>query len=233
MELILVIIELIIADLILGGDNAIVISMATKSLPEELKLKASIYGALAAIVLRVVFIFIVIKFGELHLIFINLLAGLLLIKVALDLIGDGEEDHNVSQPRNLISAIKTIVIADAIMSFDNAVVIASIVSATGFSNGVQTILVICALLVSFPIIIFGAQILTKVIDKYNFVVYIFGILLIHIGVELMMHDSIFNRIHIIIGENAEVFGAWIISLIIFAVAWFFTTRKQVVEATEQ
>ncbi len=226
MDLLFTIIELIIADLILGGDNAIVISMATKNLPENLKLKASIYGALVAIVLRVVFIFVVIKFGEMHIIFINILAGLLLVKVAIDLIGNGEEEHNVSQSTNILNAIKSIVIADAVMSFDNAVVIASIVAATGYSDLAQGVLVVCALLVSFPIIIFGAQILTKVIDKFSFVIYIFGVLLIHIGVELVMKDAIFGRMGIEFGPNLEAIGAWVIALIIFAIVWFVESKRK-------
>lgn len=220
MELLLVVIELIVADLILGGDNAVVISMATQKLPANLQFKASIYGALVAIVLRVIFILIVIKFGELHISFINIVAGLLLIKVAFDLIANQPEEHQVSQSSNLFNAIKSIVIADAVMSFDNAVVIASIVGSTGFSQIAQVALVISALLVSFPIIIFGARVLTKVIDKYNFVVYIFGVLLIHIAVELIIKDHIFTNLNVNINHSAEMIGAWIISLLLFGVIWY-------------
>lgn len=220
MELLLVIIELIAADLILGGDNAVVISMATKNLPTDLQLKASMYGALAAIGLRVIFIIVVIKFGEMHISLLNIVAGVLLIKVAYDLITNEPEEHQVSQSSSLIKAIKSIVIADAVMSFDNAVVIASIVGSTGYSHLAQLVLVVCALLVSFPIIIFGAQILTKVIEKYNFVVYIFGVLLIHIAIELIIKDHIFAGINLHISHGVELFGAWILSFVIFAVVWY-------------
>lgn len=232
MELLLVIIELIIADLILGGDNAIVISMATKSLPQELKLKASLYGALAAIALRVIFIVIILLFGEQHIMLLNLVAGLLLIKVAVDLVSPEEEEVEVEQSKSMLKAIKSIVIADAVMSFDNAIVIASIVAATTFSTSIQLILIVCALLVSFPIIIFGASILSKVIEKYSIVVYFFGILLIHIGVELIIKDTLFAKYDVDAITSIHGYQAWVIALIIFGLIWIklrLATKKSEIE----
>lgn len=232
MELLLVIIELIIADLILGGDNAIVISMATKSLPQELKLKASLYGALAAIALRIIFIVIILLFGEQHIILLNLVAGLLLIKVAVDLVSPEEVEVEVEQSKSMLKAIKSIVIADAVMSFDNAIVIASIVAATTFSTSIQLILIVCALLVSFPIIIFGASILSKVIEKYSIVVYFFGILLIHIGVELIIKDTLFAKYDVDAITSIHGYQAWVIALIIFGLIWIklrLTAKKSEIE----
>lgn len=226
MELLLVIVELIVADLILGGDNAVVISMATKNLPQDMKLKASMYGALFAIILRVIFILIILIFGEQHIILLNILAGCLLIKVAFDLISPEEEEVNVSDSKSLIKAIKSIVIADAVMSFDNAIVIASIVAATTFSIQLQVILIICALLVSFPIIIFGASILSKVIEKYSFVVYFFGILLIHIAVELIIKDTLFVKYDIDAISTIHGLQVWAIALAIFAVVWFGASKRE-------
>ncbi len=219
MELLLVIVELIIADLILGGDNAVVISMATKNLPQEMKLKASMYGALFAIILRVIFILIILIFGEQHIILLNIFAGLLLIKVAADLVSTEEEEVDVKQSKSLAKAIKSIVIADAVMSFDNAIVIASIVAATTFSIQLQVVLIICALLVSFPIIIFGASILSKIIDKYSFVVYFFGILLIHIAVELIIKDTLFAKYNIDAISNIHGYQVWVVAIIIFGLIW--------------
>ncbi len=228
MELLLVIIELIIADLILGGDNAIVISMATKNLPQELKLRASLYGALFAIILRVVFILIILLFGEQHIILLNIAAACLLIKVAFDMVANDEEEPELDGATNLAKAVRSIVIADAVMSFDNAIVIASIVASTTFGMGVQLGLIVCALLVSFPIIIFGASILSKVIDKFNFVIYFFGILLIHIGVELFVKDTIFSKYDISAISHIHGVQVWIISLIIFVIGLLVikTTSKQ-------
>ncbi len=226
MDLFIIILELIIADLILGGDNAIVISMATKNLPDEFRLKASLYGAALAILLRVVFIVLIMIFGEMHLILINLLAGLLLIKVAIDMINPKEEEHNVDASSNFAQAVKTIVIADAVMSFDNAIVIASIAQSAPVTNFMQIILVIGALLISFPIILFGARILTTIIDKFYFVVYIFGVMLIHIGLELISKDALFENLHFHLNANYESIMMWAFSVIITLVSIYLFKRSQ-------
>ncbi len=217
MELLAVIIELIVADLILGGDNAIVISMATKNLPSKLRLKASVYGAIAAILLRILFIILIIIFGEMHIILLNLIAGLLLIKVAIDMIVPKDEHINVEQSNDLLRAIKTIVIADAVMSFDNAIVIATIAEKAPVGTAGELILIVSALFVSFPIILFGAQILSKVIDKFKFVIYLFGLLLINIGVELAIKDSIFANFKFAFVQHNEKIFTWLIALIIFGI----------------
>lgn len=228
MEVLLVILELVVADLILGGDNAIVISMAIKNLPEEYKTKASLYGAFFAIILRVFFILLIIFFGEMHIILLNIIAGLLLIKVAIDMMSDEEENHEIDASSSFVHAVKTIVVADAVMSFDNAIVIASIAERAPVSQGLEIILIIGALLISFPIILFGAKLLTAIIEKFNFIVYIFGIMLIHIGIELMSGDSIFTNIHIAFIENHEFIIFWLLSLVIFFVSYRLLNRKQAI-----
>ncbi len=226
MEILLIILELAIADLILGGDNAIVISMATKNLPTEYKLKASVWGAIFAIILRVVFIAIIIIFGEMHIMFINIIAGLLLVKVAIDMMSPGEEEHDVDASTSFIHAVKTIVVADAVMSFDNAIVIASIAERAPVGNFVEMLLIIGALLISFPIILFGARILTSVIEKFSVIVYIFGIMLIHIGIELIVEDRLFSNLHVSLIENHQFYALWIVSLVIFAITYFIFKQKQ-------
>lgn len=225
MSLLLVIIELIFVDLILGGDNAIVISMATKDLPKELQLKASVYGAMAAIALRIVFIILVIYFGEKHIILLNLLAGLLLIKVAIDMLKPQKEEHNVKSSKNLMNAVKTIVVADAVMSFDNAIVIASVAEKANVGTTTEIVLIITALLFSFPIILFGAQLLSKVIEKFKVIIYIFGLMLIHIGVELASKDHLFTKTEFKIASGSESALIWLIAIIIFIITLFIYQKK--------
>lgn len=225
MSLLLVIIELIFVDLILGGDNAIVISMATKDLPKELQLKASVYGAMAAIALRIVFIILVIYFGEKHIILLNLLAGLLFIKVAIDMLKPQKEEHNVKSSKNLMNAVKTIVVADAVMSFDNAIVIASVAEKANVGTTTEIVLIITALLFSFPIILFGAQLLSKVIEKFKVIIYIFGLMLIHIGVELASKDHLFTKTEFKIASGSESALIWLIAIIIFIITLFIYQKK--------
>ncbi len=225
MDLLLVIVELIFADLILGGDNAVVISMATKNLPSKLRLKASIYGAFFAILLRVIFIVIIIIFGEQHIIFLNIIAGLLLIKVAIDMMLPADEVVHVTSSSNLLRAIKTIVLADAIMSFDNAIVIATIAEKAQVSSQLEILLIVCALFVSFPIILFGATLLSKVIDKFKVIVYLFGLILIHIGVELASKDTLFAKIDYEINSTTEFFLLWLIAIVIFSIVVLINRKK--------
>lgn len=217
MDLLIIIFELILADLILGGDNAVVISMATKDLPKELRLKGSLYGALAAILLRVAFIMIVLKFGEMHIMVLNIIAGGFLVKIAFDLIAPGNEEHNIKGSSNLREAVKTIVIADAVMSFDNAVVIASIAEKAQVSHAIQLLLIVSALLISFPIVLFGARLLTTIIEKYSVIVYFFGLILIHVGLELISQDSIFSLLHIHAKHSLVFILLWVSSFIILGV----------------
>lgn len=226
MDLVLIVVELIIADLVLGGDNAVVISLATKSLPQELKLKASLLGALFAIILRVIFVLIILVFGEKHIMFLNVIAGALLIKIAYDLLKNDDESHNIEGGSTLISAVKTIVIADAVMSFDNAVVIASIAIGAPVDQIGQILLIVAALLVSFPIILFGAQLLTKVIEKFSFVVYLCGLLLIHIGVMLIANDHIFSILDVRIITNLSLSSGWIISILLLMISFLLINRKE-------
>lgn len=226
MDLVLIIIELILVDLILGGDNAIVISMATKDLPKEIQLKASIYGAIVAICLRIVFIILVIYFGEKHIMFLNLIAGLLLIKVAIDMLKpQNEQEHQVQNSNNLMGAIKTIVIADAVMSFDNAIVIASVAEKANVSSVVEIALIVLALLFSFPVILFGAQILSKVIERFKVIIYVFGLLLIHIGVELLSKDHVFTKINLELPGGVEASLIWLVAIIIFIATLFINQNK--------
>lgn len=215
MELLLIIIELAVADLILGGDNAIVISMATKNLPEKFKLKASVYGAFFAIILRVVFILIIIAFGEMHIMLLNIFAGILLIKIASDMMSSEEEVPEIETSASFAKAVKTIVVADAVMSLDNAIVIASIAEQAPVGQVTEIVLIVFALLISFPIILFGARILTKIIEKFRLIVYVFGLMLIHIGVVLASEDKLFERMQLAIVDEATNTSLWIVAVLLF------------------
>lgn len=229
MDLVLVVIELILADLVLGGDNAIVISLVTKNLQEDMRLKASLYGAMCAILLRIVFIVLVVLFGEQHIAFLNIIAGAFLVNIAIDLICPKEESHDIKASTNLKQAVKTIVIADAVMSFDNAVVIASIVQKANVSLGSEIILIAFALLVSFPIILFGARLLTKIIEKFSIIVYICGFVIIHIGIELASNDSLFNFLQLQIGDVVEFCTLWALTIIVFGLTITYIKRAREME----
>ena len=162
--------QVILIDLALGGDNSIVIGMAAKNLPPHLQKRAIIYGTIGAIVLRFTLAFIV--SWLFHIPFLKTVGGILLIGIGIKLIGarNEEEDVKVEAKDSLWAAVRTIILADALMSLDNVL---GIVGVTGNHWG----LLIFGMLISVPIIIFGSTIVVKVMNKVPILMYIGGAIL--------------------------------------------------------
>lgn len=162
--------QVLLIDLALGGDNSIVIGMAAKNLPPHLQKRAIIYGTIGAIVLRFTLAFIV--SWLFHIPFLKTVGGILLIGIGIKLIGarNEEEDVKVEAKDSLWAAVRTIILADALMSLDNVL---GIVGVTGNHWG----LLIFGMLISVPIIIFGSTIVVKVMNKFPILMYIGGAIL--------------------------------------------------------
>ena len=162
--------QVILIDLALGGDNSIVIGMAAKNLPPHLQKRAIIYGTIGAIVLRFTLAFIV--SWLFHIPFLKTVGGILLIGIGIKLIGarNEEEDVKVEAKDSLWAAVRTSILADALMSLDNVL---GIVGVTGNHWG----LLIFGMLISVPIIIFGSTIVVKVMNKFPILMYIGGAIL--------------------------------------------------------
>ena len=175
------IIQIIAIDIILGGDNAIVIALACKNLPEKKRKLGILYGALGAITLRVIMVFF--ATGLLLIPAVKIVGGLLLIWIGIKLILDNQKNHdiNVKQESNLFAAIKTIIIADFVMSLDNSVAIAAA------ANG-DISLVIFGLLLSVPIIIWGSSLILTLIDRYPIIIYLGSALIGWIGGDMIRSD---------------------------------------------
>ena len=175
------ILQIIAIDLVLGGDNAIVIALACKNLPEKQRKLGIFYGALGAIILRVLMVF----FASALLLIsgLKIIGGILLFWIGIKLILDSNKENslNVNQENNLLGAIKTIIIADFVMSLDNSVAIA------GAADG-NIYLVIFGLLLSVPIIIWGSSIILKLIDKYPIIIYLGSALLGWIAGDMIQTD---------------------------------------------
>ena len=175
------ILQIIAIDIILGGDNAIVIALACKNLPEKQRKLGIFYGALGAIVLRVIMVFFATTL--LMISGLKIIGGLLLFWIAVKLILDSDRTNtiNINQEKNLFSAIKTIIIADFIMSLDNSVAIAAA------ANG-NMYLVVFGLLLSIPIIIWGSSLILKFIDRYPIIIYLGSALLGWIAGDMIQTD---------------------------------------------
>jgi YjbE family integral membrane protein len=173
-------IKIVWINIILSGDNAVVIALAARSLPQEQQKKAVFFGSGAAVVLRIALT--VVAAALLQMSFLQIVGGLLLLWIGVQLLGDeeGGEGH-VKQNGSLLAAIKTILIADLVMSLDNVIAVAA--AAKG-----SMLLLILGLAISIPLVIFGSTLMIKLMERFPIIV-VFGAGLIGwVGGETIASD---------------------------------------------
>lgn len=178
--------QIIMIDILLGGDNAVVIALACRQLPVHLRLKGILWGTAGAIVLRVVLIAFALTLLQVP--FLKLVGAVLLLWIGVKLLlPQDEEGHNSIQASDkLWAAVKTVIIADLVMSIDNVIAIAG--AATGAGGQHQLPLVIFGLLVSVPIIIWGSQLVLKLMDRFPVIITVGGMLLGWIAGTMALSD---------------------------------------------
>ena len=182
--------QIILIDILLGGDNAVVIALACRKLPPNLRTKGILWGTAGAIVLRVVLIFFALTLLKLP--FLKLVGGVLLLWIGIKLlIPEAEDDHaKMEASDKLWGAVKTVIIADFVMSLDNVIAIAG--AAEGAGGQHQMPLVIFGLLVSLPIIVWGSQLVIKLMDKFPIVITLGAMLLGWIAGTMLVTDPALN-----------------------------------------
>ena len=154
--------QIIMIDILLGGDNAVVIALACRNLPAKQRTQGIIYGTIGAIVLRVVLI--AFALALLAIPYLKIVGAILLLWIGVKLLqSDDESDHNINSSDKLWAAVKTVIVADLVMSVDNVLAIAG--AAQGAGQQHQLPLVIFGLLVSIPIIVWGSQIVLKLMAR--------------------------------------------------------------------
>lgn len=163
-----VVLQIIIIDLLLGGDNAVVIALACRNLHPNQRRKGIIWGTAGAIILRVILVAFAVVMLQIP--FLKLVGGILLLWIGYKLmVQEDEEEHNLNAPDKLFAAIKTIIIADIVMSLDNVLAIAG--AAGQVDNTAHQIgYVIFGLIVSIPIIVAGSRIVLYLIDRFPIIV---------------------------------------------------------------
>jgi YjbE family integral membrane protein len=173
--------QIILIDILLGGDNAVVIALACRRLPEAQRNKAIIGGALGAILLRIVLIFFALQL--LNLPYLKLVGAVLLLWIGIKLMLPEDEDEHtdLKASSKLLGAIWTIIVADALMSLDNVVAVA------GASHG-QLELVVFGILVSIPIIIWGSKLVLRLMERFPVVIKLGAALLGWIAGEMAVTD---------------------------------------------
>ena len=168
--------QIIMIDILLGGDNAVVIALACRKLPPGLRTRGILWGTAGAIVLRVVLIFFALALLAIP--FLKLVGAALLVWIGIKLLlPEHDDEHGSIQASDkLWAAVKTVIVADLVMSVDNVIAIAGAAQASGNADH-QMPLVIFGLLVSIPIIVWGSQLVIKLMDRFPAIIIAGGMLL--------------------------------------------------------
>ncbi|MDR2240613.1 MAG: TerC family protein [Zoogloeaceae bacterium] len=176
------VLQIIAIDILLGGDNAIVIALACRRLPEAQRRLGIFWGVIGAIGLRIVLIFFALQLLAIP--FLKIVGGALLLWIGVKLLQpDDEEEHGeIEGSTHLIGAIRTVIIADAVMSLDNVVAVAA--AAKG-----HLMLVIFGILVSVPIVVWGSKFVLKLMDRLPIVITFGGALLGWIAGDMLLGDA--------------------------------------------
>ena len=176
--------QIIAIDLLLSGDNAVVIALACRNLPPEQRRKGIMFGVGGAIGLRIVLTFFAVSLLSLP--YLKLVGAFLLVWIGIKLIMP-EEEHspdNIKADTRLFGAIKTIIIADFVMSLDNVLGVAA--AAKG-----NVSLLVFGLLISIPLIAWSSQLVLKLIDRFPFIIYAGGALLGYVAGEMLVSEALF------------------------------------------
>jgi YjbE family integral membrane protein len=173
---------IILIDLVLAGDNAIVIALAARNLPRDLQKKAILWGTFGAIAVRTLMTLIVVWLLKLPGLLV--LGGLLLIPIALKLLTEDKsgDEHELSKVTGFWGAMRTIIIADALMGLDNVLAVA------GAAHG-NFVLVVLGLLISVPIVVWGSTIILKLVERYPVVIYIGAGALLWTAAKMILHEK--------------------------------------------
>jgi YjbE family integral membrane protein len=222
-SLLLQLVEIAWINILLSGDNAVVIALACRSLPVDKRRWGILIGAGAAVFLRVFFTAIVVTLLDLP--WLKLVGGLLLLWISINLVIDEQDEHSVKASSTIWGAVSTIALADAVMSLDNVIAIAA--AARG-----NFILIVFGLLLSVPLIIFGATLVMKALEKLPWLAWAGAALLGYVAGGLIATDpAIEPHLHWV-GPYVEQISGLVgtaFVLVIASVVHWWRARAGVVE----
>jgi YjbE family integral membrane protein len=213
---------IVIIDLSLAGDNALVIALAVRTLPRRQQFLGRIWGTLGAVVLRVAFIAVVSVLLRIPL--LQLAGGLLLIWIALKLVrqetgAEGQLRHGTS----LLEAIWIIIVADIIMSLDNVLAVAA-------AAGGDLVLVVFGIALSLPLVVWGSGLLARLMNRHPWIIWIGGGILGYVAGEMILKDRLVARALGSLAETVHYAVPLTLGAIVTALGWWFTRRGRAGEA---
>jgi YjbE family integral membrane protein len=177
--------SIVLIDLVLAGDNALVIAMAVRALPPRQRLIATGYGAAAAVVLRCLITIVAARLLNIE--FLKMTGGALVVWIAVKVLSDCECPPEAAPARGtLLQAIWLIVVADITMSIDNVLAVAGAARSS-------IPLIIFGLCVSIPFVVFSSQLIAMLMDRYPIIIYLGAVILGRVGAEMVMTDPFIAR----------------------------------------
>jgi YjbE family integral membrane protein len=185
--------KILIINLVLSGDNAIVIALASRKLKEEQRKKAIAYGTLGAVVLRILLTFIVVEILKIP--FLMVVGGLMLLWISYKLLVDKDDKVDVKAGNTLFQAVQTIIVADLVMSLDNVLAVAAAAKGNFW-------LLVLGIALSIPIIVWGSTLILKLIERYPAIIYIGAGILAYTAGEMLISDERINKwVHLLPGSH--------------------------------
>jgi YjbE family integral membrane protein len=214
---------IIAIDLVLSGDNAVVIAMASRRLPAEQRRTAILFGGGGAVVLRIIFTILAALLLGVPL--LQAIGGLLLIYIALKLVRpEGDTHGSVEAATTLGTAIRTIILADAVMSLDNMLAVG------GAASG-HLLLLIFGLALSIPILLFGSSAIAHLIDRFPWLNYVGAAILVHTAMEMFFKDDyVRDFLHV---HRALELGIIAIVVAAVVVIGYITNRRAIQRHAQQ
>ena len=213
--------KIVLIDLALAGDNALVIALAVRTLSPRQQFQGRIWGTVGAVGLRLVFIFIVTYLLAIPL--LQVVGGLLLVWIAVKLVlqSDAHEGGQVRQGTTLLGAIWVILVADVIMSLDNVIGVAA--AAEGDMR-----LVVFGIALSIPIVVWGSGVLARLMNRYPWIILVAGGILGEVAGKMMLHDHFVTSRFGDVPDGVEYAVRIALALGIVLVGWLVTRRRAAV-----
>ena len=210
--------SIVLANIVLSGDNAVVIAMAARTLKPDQRTKAIFWGSAAAIVMRIILTIVAIQLLSLP--YLKIIGAVLLVYIGVDLLkGEGEDAGDGKEVNGMMAAIRTILIADLVMSLDNVLAVAA--AAKG-----NLPLLVLGLLISIPLIVFGATLLTKVMERFPVIITIGAALLGFLAGEMLVTDPAATVQFGVASHTTEMIAGATGAALVVALGIFLSRRQR-------
>ena len=218
---------IVVANILLSGDNAVVIAMAARSLPQHQQKKAVFWGSAAAIVLRIVLTVVAVQLLQVP--YLKLVGGALLLWIGIQLLVDSEDEGEVKAHGTLGAAVRTILVADLVMSIDNVIAVAG--AADRAPENFRLILLVIGLAMSIPLIIVGSTLLMKIMDRFPIIITAGAALLGFLAGEMFVSDpSDIAWFHEHVPE-ADLIAGSVCAVLVVAVGKWMQRRREAAAAS--